>query len=380
MASAFIVILVVLASLTIPLDCFHDNHQYHPPKSSAAFFVFGDSFFDPGNNNYINTTTDFQANFPPYGESFFKYPTGRFSDGRTIPDFIAEYANLPLLPPYLEPASYGHDQWLDYGANFASGGAGALAETYEGFVVSLKMQLRNFEKVEKQLRLDIGEKGANGLVSNAVYLFSIGTNDCVTPSSVFNSYAPEDYASMVIGNISAVFKEIYKKGGRKFAIINLGPLGCFPGFRAANESAGGNGECFEQVTALAKLNNLLLAEKLVQLEKHLRGFKYSYFDFFSVAVDIFAYPSKYGFKEVKSACCGGGPYRGAFSCGGKREIKEYEVCDDPQDYFLFDCNHPTQAAYQMLAEMMWAGPPNVTGPYNLKSLFSSCEFAWSRDS
>ena len=58
------------------------------PKNHVALFVFGDSLFDPGNNNYINTIG--QANFPPYGETFFKYPTGRFSDGRLIPDFIGK--------------------------------------------------------------------------------------------------------------------------------------------------------------------------------------------------------------------------------------------------------------------------------------------------
>ena len=82
-------VLVVLASLTFPSDCFH--HDDHHPEITAALFVFGDSLIDPGNNNYINTSTRFQANFPPYGESFFKYPSGRFCDGRVIPDFIGKY-------------------------------------------------------------------------------------------------------------------------------------------------------------------------------------------------------------------------------------------------------------------------------------------------
>ena len=58
------------------------------PENHKALFIFGDSLFDAGNNNYINATTFFQANFPPYGETFFKYPSGRFSNGRVIPDFI----------------------------------------------------------------------------------------------------------------------------------------------------------------------------------------------------------------------------------------------------------------------------------------------------
>lgn len=75
-------VLIFASFFGIQSDC---SSQVHP---KAALFIFGDSLFDPGNNNFINTTTSLQANFSPYGETFFKFPTGRFSDGRLIPDFI----------------------------------------------------------------------------------------------------------------------------------------------------------------------------------------------------------------------------------------------------------------------------------------------------
>ena|ERR1044072_2549996 len=56
----------------------------------VGLFIFGDSVLDAGNNNYINTTTLDQANFLPYGETYFKFPTGRFCDGRLISDFIGK--------------------------------------------------------------------------------------------------------------------------------------------------------------------------------------------------------------------------------------------------------------------------------------------------
>lgn len=55
-------------------------------KKHVALFIFGDSLFDAGNNNYINTTI--KANYKPYGETYFHYPTGRFSNGRLQADFI----------------------------------------------------------------------------------------------------------------------------------------------------------------------------------------------------------------------------------------------------------------------------------------------------
>lgn len=45
----------------------------------------------------------------------------------------AEYAELPLIPPYLQPGSHQ----FTYGANFASAGAGALVETSQGLVCEI---------------------------------------------------------------------------------------------------------------------------------------------------------------------------------------------------------------------------------------------------
>ncbi|PON62543.1 SGNH hydrolase-type esterase domain containing protein [Trema orientale] len=171
---------------------------------NAALFILGDSAFDAGNNNYINTS--FQANYFPYGETFFKYPTGRFSDGRLAPDFIAEYAKLPFIPPYLQP----HEHEFKYGVNFASAGAGALVETRRGLVVDLKTQLGYFKNVSQLLRQKKGDAEAADLLARAVYLFSVGGNDYAfafeTNSSVLRTYSPQQFVGLVIGNITTVIQ------------------------------------------------------------------------------------------------------------------------------------------------------------------------------
>lgn len=56
--------------------------------AARAFFVFGDSLVDNGNNNYLATTA--RADSPPYGIDYpTRRPTGRFSNGLNIPDFIS---------------------------------------------------------------------------------------------------------------------------------------------------------------------------------------------------------------------------------------------------------------------------------------------------
>jgi hypothetical protein len=73
--------LVFCASLIIPTR----SHSY----SHVALFIFGDSLYDVGNNNYLKNALA-RVNIKPYGETFFKYPTGRASDGRLIPDFVGK--------------------------------------------------------------------------------------------------------------------------------------------------------------------------------------------------------------------------------------------------------------------------------------------------
>ncbi|CAL5439380.1 unnamed protein product [Camellia sinensis] len=348
----------------------------------VALYVFGDSFLDSGNNNYINTTTLDQANFRPYGETFFKFPTGRFSDGRLVSDFIgvdfvtlvllgggvAEYAKLPLISPFLEP---GVKKKYDDGVNFASAGAGSLSQTFQGQVINLCTQVRYYNKVVGLLRQKLGNEEAKKTLSSAVYLFGVGTNDYIslflTNSTFLNSFSNSQYVGMVIGNLTMVIKEVYKKGGRKFGFLNLGPLGCLPGIRIIKPED--NGGCLEEASQLANLHNEALSKLLSQLVNQLKGFKYALYDFNSNLRLKMNHPSKYGFKEGKIACCGTGRFRGTFSCGGKRPVKDYELCDNPNEYVFWDSFHLTEKVHKQMADQIWNGNPNVVKPYNLKNLF-----------
>lgn len=63
--------------------------------AQRAFFVFGDSLVDNGNNNYLSTSA--RADRPPYGIDSPNGPTGRFSNGLNIPDIICKSLSNHML-------------------------------------------------------------------------------------------------------------------------------------------------------------------------------------------------------------------------------------------------------------------------------------------
>ncbi|XP_042024801.1 GDSL esterase/lipase 5-like isoform X1 [Salvia splendens] len=377
---------LILISIPFIIGC---RKQAAPP-----LFIFGDSLFDAGNNNYINTSTLDQANFWPYGISYFRHPTGRFSDGRLIPDVIAEHAELPLVPPYLQQRNYQEYLHNYNGVNFASAGAGALSETFQGLVINLKTQLNYYKREIAELSKKIGKAEAARISSTAVYMFSIGSNDYMSPfllnSTILSSYPHSTYVDMVLGNLSTVVKAIHKKGGRKFIFLNLGELGCFPGLRILNPETDGG--CLEEVSELSKLHNNKLKTFLVKMEQQLYGFKYFLYDFktslaekttqplkygihtHTMYISVLARPSSFfneaclaGFEEGRMACCGTGRLNAVFSCGGKRLVKEFQVCENPNKYVFWDSYHLTERVYKQMADEMWNASTDRNN--SLKELF-----------
>ncbi|XP_057767902.1 GDSL esterase/lipase 5-like [Salvia miltiorrhiza] len=340
-----------------------------PDKHTTAFFIFGDSSVDAGNNNFIDTIPENKANYDPYGRNgLFGGPTGRFSDGRVVVDYLAEYAELPVIPPFLDPSASDD---LSHGINFASGGGGILSTTNEGQAIDLKTQLKYFEQVEQRLTAKLGASEAEEVISNAVYFFSIGSNDYLggyLGNPIMQQlYHPEQYVGMVVGNLTSTIQEVYKKGGRKFGFLGLSPLGCLPVMRAINPR--GEGGCFEEANSLALAHNNALTTVLKNLEYILKDFKYSNSHFYTWLLDRINSPSNYGFKEGENACCGSGPFGGIFSCGGMKKMTAYDLCDDTDGYVWWDSFHPTQRIHQQFAQALWDGPRAAVEPYTLRDLF-----------
>ncbi|CAN1233843.1 GDSL esterase/lipase At5g18430 [Linum perenne] len=182
------------------------------PTEARAFFVFGDSLVDSGNNNYLTTTA--RADSPPYGIDYpTRRPTGRFSNGLNIPDLISERIGQSEAPlPYLSPEMNG--QRMLNGANFASAGIGILNDTGVQFINIIRMyqQLEYFQQYQQRLRAQIGSNRAKRLVNNALVLITVGGNDFVNnyylvPYSVRSTQMPlPEYVKFVISEYKKLLK------------------------------------------------------------------------------------------------------------------------------------------------------------------------------
>ncbi|KAJ0249897.1 Inactive GDSL esterase/lipase-like protein 25 [Hirschfeldia incana] len=318
----------------------------HFPTFSFAqtLFVFGDGLYDAGNKEFVSSNR-VDASFPPYGMTVGE-ATGRWSDGRIVPDYLASFMGIPHIPPILNgTADFSH------GANFAIADATVLGSPPE--TLTLSQQVIKFS--------DSKSKWSAQARSEAIYLFYIGSDDYLNFAK--NNPNPSDdqkqaFVDRVITALEAELKVIYGSGGRKFALQNLPPLGCLPAVKQAN---GNVQECVRLPSQMADLHNKKLLQLLVELSRQLGGFQYSFYDFFSSIQHRVIKPKTYTFETGVAACCGTGSVNGT-SCSTNN------VCANPEDYLFFDGKHMTQEGNLQVGHLMWGSDPLVVGPNNLREL------------
>ena len=84
---------------------------------------------------------------------------------------------------------------------------------YLNKVIDLETQLKNFDEVEKSLTEKLGDEKAKGVISEAVYFFSIGSNDYMAGylgnPKMREKYNPEQFVGMVIGNLTKAVQVIF---------------------------------------------------------------------------------------------------------------------------------------------------------------------------
>ncbi|PWZ32002.1 GDSL esterase/lipase [Zea mays] len=315
-------------------------------------FSFGDSLADTGNFRfYYGNNSGEPALRQPYGETFFRRATGRFSNGRLVLDFIADTMGLPFVRPYL---SGRRAEDFASGANFAVGGATALGPDFfrsRGFDIGdgrvhLGMEMKWFHDL-LELLCRSGRSGCSDIMSQSLFIVGeIGGNDynlpmlSRVPIEKIRSFTPS-----VIAKISSTITELIGLGAKTLVVPGNLPIGCVPKYLLIfksddKEDYEPETGCLRWMNEFSEYHNKLLLDEMEKLR----------------------------IEEPLVACCGGeGPYGVSLStaCG----YGDYKVCDNPDKYGSWDGFHPSEAAYKAIAMGLLRG--TYTQP-SIASTTSSC--------
>ncbi|KAF8413650.1 hypothetical protein HHK36_001642 [Tetracentron sinense] len=331
-----------------------------------CYFVFGDSLVDNGNNNAISSLA--KANYRPYGIDFPRGPTGRFCNGRTTADVIAQLLGFNnFIPPYA--MTRGQD--ILKGVNYASAAAGIRDETGQqlGGRISMNGQLRNYQNTVSQIVNILGdENSAADYLSKCIYSVGMGSNDYLNnyfmPQvySTSRRYTPEQYADVLIQQYSQQLRTLYNYGARKVVLLGVGQIGCSPS-ELAQFSPNGTA-CVERINSANQLFNIRLKSLVDNFNSNLAGAKFIYANAYGIFQDLLANPSSFGFRVTNAGCCGVGRNNGQITC-----LPLQIPCRNRNEYLFWDAFHPTEAANVIIARRSYSAQSSSdTYPIDIRRL------------
>ncbi|KAG6386863.1 hypothetical protein SASPL_152040 [Salvia splendens] len=337
---SYLWILMMAASPSLSLEANGDATKY------TAMYVFGDSLTDAGNNKYFIDTLA-KADHLPYGIDFSGGPTGRFSNGKNVVDFIGEMVGLPLLPSYADVVAKGES--ILFGVNYASAAAGILRDTgYRfGHVIPFEEQINNLRKTLGQLRGQLHGNEVSKYLANALVFVDLGANDYLNnylqaqyyPSS--HIYNLEQFADLLITLYRNHILEIQGLGLRKFLIVEASPIGCCP-------ITIHNMKCNATISHMVNMFNTRLKSVVHDLRSNYPGSAFTYVPTSQLFQSLFDNAEAYGFKVKDKACCGGS----AGSNGTKPMcFKNTVPCRNRNEYLFWDGAHPTEAGNRIVAAL-----------------------------
>lgn len=330
-----------------------------------AIYVFGDSTADVGNNNYLPGSAVPRANFPHNGVDFpTSRPTGRFSNGYNGVDFLAMNMGFKRSPPpFLAVANKTNKQVFRglLGVNFASAGSGIL-DTTGSSIIPLSQQVEQFDALQRNISARITQGAADAVLSRSVFLVSTGGNDLFAFFSR-NSTPSDADKQRFVGNLVSLYqnhvKALYVLGARKFAVIDVPPIGCCPYPRSLHPL----GACIDVLNELARGFNKGVRDAMHGLGASFQGLKYSVGSSHAVVQSIMKHPQRLGFKDVTNACCGSGRFNGKSGC-----TPNATLCDNRHEYLFWDLLHPTHAASKIAAAAIYDGSLHFAAPINFRQL------------
>ncbi|XP_050214754.1 GDSL esterase/lipase At4g16230-like [Mercurialis annua] len=343
-----------IVALLLPCNCNGSNEI-------KGMFVFGSSLVDNGNNNFLRNSRA-KANYLPYGIDFPYGPSGRFTNGKNVIDLLCDKLSLPFVPPFGDPSTKGNR--IIHGVNYASGASGILDDTglLAGEVISLNEQLKNFEEVTlPELKAEVGKRSGEVLKK---YLFVVGSGGNDYTLNYFLNLSDANvslqfFTANLTKSLSTQLQKLYKLGGRKFVLMSLNPLGCYPVAKANYPSQIG---CNKPLNRAAHLFNAQLKSLVGSIKPLMPASHLVYVNSYTIITHLITNPTSKGFKDASNPCCEMASINGLCK-------KDGETCEDRSRHVFFDGVHPTEAVNVLIANKAFDSNLKTEAyPINIKQL------------
>ncbi|KAG4977719.1 hypothetical protein AAZX31_13G205200 [Glycine max] len=311
-----------------------------------CYFIFGDSSADNGNNNQLWSNA--RANYLPYGIDSSVGPTGRFSNGKTTVDVIAE---LLGLAGFIRPYASAGARDIFYGVNYASAASGIRDETGQqlGSRISLRGQVQNHIRTAYQMLNSLGDVNRTlTYLGRCIYSIGVGGDDYLNnyfmpqfyPTS--RQYTPEQYANLLLQSYAQLLEVLYNYGARKMVLFGISPIGCTP-YALAQSSPDGR-TCVERLNSATQLFNTGLRSLVDQLNNRIPNARFIYVNVYGIMQNIISNPSSFGVRVTNVGCCRVASNNGQSTC-----VPLQTPCLNRNEYLYWDASNPTETANTIIA-------------------------------
>ncbi|XP_057423244.1 GDSL esterase/lipase At5g03610-like isoform X2 [Lotus japonicus] len=303
----------------------HRHHHYE------KLFIFGDSYVDTGNSRK-DISNSWKV---PYGMTFPQKPAGRWSDGRVLTDYVAQFLGLKSPLPY-EFRKEAPPQYLKYGMNFAYGGSGVF-KTLAPYP-NMTTQINFLEQLIEEKVFTLSD------LSKSVALVSVAGNDYryYLANNGTAEGIPSFIASVVNQTIINLIR-LQKLGVKKIVVDALQPLGCLPEVTVANSFQ----HCNSTANNLAVFSNNLLNQSVTKLNQEAKDHStFVILDLYKSFLSVLNNPPASNTTNLLKLCCAGVSSEYFCSNVDENNVKKYVVCENVQAAFFWDTFHPTQAGWK----------------------------------
>ena len=280
--------------------------------SISRIYAYGDSYSDSGasldiSKQAIEAGVPEASLLPAAPESTLYDARGRWSNGPTAVEVLADNLGVALT-------------------NYAVGGAKSGSGNFFGWVDSFQ-DTGVFGQVE-QFAADSESQPVD---AEALYFIFASANDFFeyltepgSPSTI------DELAAQTVDNIIRSVSDLSALGARQFIVVNSSDLVALPG---APEFG-----ILEESEHFTRSVNAQLPTALSTLSDQLSSTQIALYDHVAISDKIRKNPSAYGLTNTEDPC--------------QPVFPVEPVCDNPDGYYFWDENHPTERVHQIIGEDM----------------------------